>query len=159
MEEPGLLPANEHATAFTIQSVGASNVKLIATIHRLAVGVVANEPAQGGNTLGRRLHIHHSFNDPTHIVSIANDAMELEGVLPGVTPDRSGIGVPCILGQILQAHSSPTQECQASTSTPVSGDLACRILLIDASSRAERRDQGFVDETRANPQVLVTEEV
>src|SRR5213083_2047880 len=111
MQEPSLLPTNEHATAFTIQSVGTRNVKLIATVHRFAIGVVANEPAQGGNTLGCRLHIHHSFNDPTHIISIANDSMELEGMLPCITPDRSGICVPCILGQVLQAHSSPTQEC------------------------------------------------
>src|SRR5258708_642068 len=159
MEEPGLLPANEHTTAFTIQAVGTWNVPLIGTVHRFTIGVVANEPAQGGNTLGCRLHIHHSFNDTTHIISVTNDAMELEGMLPCVMPDRSGIRVPCILGQVLQTHSSPTQEGQAGTSTAVSGDLACRILLIDASSCAERRNQGFIDETRPHPQVLVTEEV
>src|SRR5690348_16711172 len=159
MEESGLLPTNEHATAFTIQSVGAGNVELVATVHWFSIRIIADKPAQGRNPLGCRLHIHHSFDDTAHIVSIANDSVELEGMLPRVTSDCSGIRVPRILGQILQAHPSSTQECQAGTPTSMAGDLACSILLIDASSRAERRNQGFVDETRSDTQVLIAEEI
>ncbi len=110
---------------------------------------------EGNRAIGDDNHLPFPIISNIH----ANDSVELEGMLPRVTPDCSGIRVPCILGQILQTHASPTQECQAGTSTSMAGDLACSILLIDASSRAERRNQGFVDETRSDTQVLVTEEV
>src|SRR5216684_8546778 len=154
MQESGLLPANEHPAPFTIEPMRTSNVELIATVHRLPIGIIADKPSQGRNPLGCGLHVYDPFNDATHIVSVTDDAMELERMLSRVAPDGSGIGMPCILSKIIQAHPSSAQEGQAGTPTAMPGDFPGGILSVDASPCAEGRDQRVVDEARADSQLL-----
>src|SRR5712692_3609791 len=96
LQKSGFFAANEHATACTVEPVRTRNVELIAAEHRLAIGIIANEPAEGGEALSRSLHINQAFKDPAHIVSRFDDAVELDHVLIGVAPDGPGIRVPRI---------------------------------------------------------------
>jgi hypothetical protein len=105
--QPSLLAPNEHATPGTVEPVRAGHVELIAAVHGLTVGIIADEPPQGCKALRSGLHINHALQDAAHIVSRFDDAMELEHVLVGVAPDGSGIGVPCIVRQIFQTDPIP----------------------------------------------------
>src|SRR2546430_16806749 len=50
------------------------------------------------------LSLHDALPISAHIVSITNDLMKMEGLLPRVAPDRAGISMPRILCQIIQTH-------------------------------------------------------
>jgi hypothetical protein len=107
--------------------VWTGHVELITAVHRLAISIVANEPPQGRYPLGYGLDIDNPFDDSTHIVSIANDLMEVKGLLPRVAPDRAGIGMTGIFGQIIQTHAASAQQGQASTPSAMTGDASSGI--------------------------------
>src|SRR6266516_5841011 len=122
MEQPGLFSPNEHPTALAVQSVRTRYIELIAAVHWLAIRVVANEPSESWEPLGCCLDINDSFDHSAHIVSIANDLMEVKGLLPRVAPDRAGIGMTSILCQVIQTHATSAQHGQAGTAATMTGN-------------------------------------
>jgi hypothetical protein len=79
---------------------------LIATEHWLSIGIIANEPSECWQSLGRGLHIDNPFDDPTHIVGGLDCPMKLNRVLPGVASDRSRVHMSSVFGQIIEADAA-----------------------------------------------------
>src|SRR6266568_2313532 len=102
-----MLATNKHATARAIQSVRACNIALVAAEHRLSIGIVADEPSESRQSLCRCLHIDHSFNNPTHIISSLDGPMKLEGIMPDVASDGSRVRMSSVFGQIVETDSVP----------------------------------------------------
>src|SRR5260370_17438369 len=139
MQQPGLFATNEHATALAVQSVWTRHVELIAEVHWLTIRNVANEPSEGWEPLSCCLDINDSFDHSAHIVSIANDLVKVEGLLPRVAPDRAGIGVTSILCQIIQTHATSAQQGQAGTAATLPGIPSPCFLHIHTGLSPERR--------------------
>ena len=57
MQEPRFLAADEHATAFTMETMWTANVEGIPTVHRYSIRVIANEPAKCWLSVSCRLDI------------------------------------------------------------------------------------------------------
>jgi len=67
--------------------------------------------------------------------------MELERVLVRVAPDGSGIGMACVLGEVIQADAVPSQQGEASASPPMSRDSTLGIFDIYLCLGAQNRYQ------------------
>src|SRR6266487_6856665 len=101
VQQPGLLPTNEHATFWAIEPVRAGMIDLISTVHWLGVGIVADKPPQGWQSLGSSLDLDDPLKQTTHLISILDDPMELEIILPGVASDGFTVCMSCVLSEII----------------------------------------------------------
>ena len=158
-QEPGLLAPNEHATAFAVESVRAGHIDLIATVHRLTIGIIANKPAERRQALRSRLQINRSLHDPAEIIGILNDLMELKRILVGVAPNGPSISMACILSEIIQANPIPAQQRQAGTSPAMARNYSLGVLDIHPCPCTQHRNQRRVDETPTHAHIPTAEEI
>src|SRR5258708_38992835 len=128
-------------------------------VHWSTMRIVGNEPSECWEPLSCCLDINDSFDHSAHIVSIANDLVKVEGLLPRVAPDRAGIGVTSILCQIIQTHATSAQQGQAGTAATMTGNPAPGVRPIHTGFGTERRDPGAIEKLWANPFVSATEEI
>src|SRR5215469_7294932 len=134
-------------------------IDLVGAVLRFPISIIADEPAKCRQSTSCRLDVDHAFNDPAHIVSIANDSMQMKRLLSDVPSDRSVVGMPSIFSQIIQANTSAPQQCEACTAATVPGNPSFGICTFDPSPFTENGNQGFVDKGISDAGILITEKI